>query len=299
MKKTKSAEANVGKVIIATAVASLLAYGCAPSKQVVAKQTLTEANKLTDAKAWEEAYAKYTSDAANAIAWDSSTYRNATICASKLTHDNEAVAWGYKYSSFGDAKKLEALNASLSRLGLEEQRKTLIMSDTTSFFSILGEQSVLEIRALRQFELKEEGLVETYGRLTNTKVKSKVFDTYMKLAQKKMTAKRMEADCKEILQIAPDNKSALYYLASTKYAKAEATYTKLMSDYNKNKTQAAYAYLTRDLKKVVSPMYKESRTYFERLRKNEPENKTYIKYLVYINDRLSNEKEVARLKKLL
>ena len=86
---------------------------------------------------------------------------------------------------------------------------------------------------------------------------------------------------------------------STKYAKAEATYTKLMSDYNKNKTQAAYAYLTRDLKKVVSPMYKESRTYFERLRKNEPENKTYIKYLVYINDRLSNEKEVARLKKLL
>ena len=72
-----------------------------------------------------------------------------------------------------------------------------------------------------------------------------------------------------------------------------------MNEYNKNKSQAAYAYMARDLKRVVTPLYKESRDYFEKLRQLQPEDKNNLKYLINIYNRLENKTKAKELEKLL
>lgn len=281
----------------ALALAAGVLYGCAPSQQVVAKRTIEEANRLFAEGQYKEAYAKYAS--ANGVEWDSVTFRSATISASAAGMDSAAFAWGKRYCSFGDIEKLKALNGSLLRMGNEESREVLILSDTVSFFNIIGTQPVLNVVARRLAKVQDERLTDLYGRLEEPAVKVEVFDSYFKMARNKLSDKRLEQDCKDVLKSNPDQQTALYFLGKKKYDAAESSYSKLMADYNKNKTQAAYAYLTRDLKKVVTPLYKESKTYFERLRKIDPSKESYIKYLININDRLSNQAEVNRLKKLL
>ncbi len=277
---------------------SLTLIGCGPNKLTVANKALSDANLLAQQERYAEAYVKY-AKAGELAAWDSVSWRYATITASEIKQDSAAVMWGYKMVSTGDKVKLTALSNSLARLGREEEREDLILSDTTSFFSIIGEQPVLAIKATRLAEAGNMELLSLYPRLTDNNVKAKVFDSYFKMAKKTESEKVLESACKDILKAAPNQTAALLYLGTSRYDSAEKKYAKLMNDYNKNKTQAAYAYLTRDLKKVVTPLYKESRDYFERLRKIDAENKTYIKYLININDRLSNETEVKKLKKLL
>lgn len=285
--------------LFAAGVAAMIMNGCAPNKQVIAKQTIDEANKLYAADQYAEAYGKYSSASAQAIEWDSETCRMATISASAIHEDSAACVWGSRFSSYGDVEKLKAISKSLERLGDMEGRNRLILSDTTSFFSILGEQPVLGIIAKEQAKNLDKSLVATYRRLTDESVKAELFDSYFKFARSMAGEKQLERDCADVLKTSPDKQSALYFLGKKKYDTAESTYAKLMSDYNKKKTQAAYAYLTRDLKKVVTPLYKESKSYFERLRKIDADNETYIKYLININDRLSNQAEVKRLKRLL
>ncbi len=290
---------NSNKLAISIIAISSLLYGCSSTMKVTPQQTLNEANKLAEAGLYADAYAKYSSAIAQTAQWDSISSRLATISANAVKQDSSACVWGSKFSSKGDTQKLKALNESLTRLGREEERAYLVMSDTTSFFNILGEQPVLEIKAKRLAEDKDSELVTVYDKLTNVNVQAEVFDSYFKMAQKTLSEKKLEKESKAILKVVPSNKTALYYLGSQKYNAAESAYTRLMNDYNKNKTQAAYAYLARDLKKTVTPLYKVSKEYFEKLRKEEPENKTYIKYLININDRLSNSAEVKKLKKLL
>ncbi len=290
---------NSKKFAISLAIVSGVLCGCSSTKKVTPQQTLNEANKLAEAGLYADAYAKYSSSIAQTAQWDSVSSRLATIAANAVNQDSSACVWGSKFSSKGDIQKLKALNESLTKLGRDEERSFLVMSDTTSFFTILGEQPVLEIKAKSLAAVKDSELVTVYDRLTNANIRAEVFDSYLKLAQKTLSDKKLEKESKAILKTAPDNKTALYYLGTKKYESAESTYTRLMNNYNKNKTQAAYAYLTRDLKKTVTPLYKESKEYFEKLRKADPENKTYIKYLININDRLSNSAEVKKLKKLL
>lgn len=296
---TRKMNSRYSAYLIIAVLASLICNGCSPNKQLIARQTLDEANKLFAAGNYQEAYSKFSSPTAQLAVWDSATYRAATISASFAGKDSIACEWGSRYSSIGDRQKLTALSKSLENIGDENGRTDLILSDTTSFFSIVGEQKVLGLMAKRLAQNQDKGLVELYGRIEDKSVKTEIFDAYFSIAKKVASDKQLERDCKEILKIQPDQKAALSYLGKKRYEDAESTYAKLMSDYNKKKTQAAYAYLTRDLKKVVTPLYKESKMYFERLRKNDPENVTYIKYLININDRLSNQAEVKRLKKLI
>lgn len=279
-------------------VLSLAFTACGPNKLTIANKALSDANTLAQQDKYAEAFSKYV-EAGELAAWDSVSWRYATIAASAIKQDSAAVVWGYKTSSTGDKVKLTALSNSLIRLGKDVERESLILSDTASFFSIIGIQPVLAIKANRLAESNSTELLSLYPRLTDNDAKAKVFDSYFKMAKKTESDKVLESACKEILKADPNQTTALLYLGTSRYDSAEKKYAKLMNDYNKNKTQAAYAYLTRDLKKVVTPLYKESRDYFERLRKIDSENKTYIKYLININDRLSNESEVKKLKKLL
>lgn len=287
------------KAAIASLCALSLSFtACGPNKLTVANKALSDANTLAQQDKFAEAFSKYV-EAGELATWDSVSWRYATIAASAIKQDSAAVVWGYKTASTGDKVKLTALSNSLARLGKDAEREDLILSDTTSFFSIIGIQPVLTIKASRCAESNSTELLSLYPRLTDNGAKAKVFDSYFRMAKKTESDKVLENACKDILKTDPNQTAALLYLGTSRYDSAEKKYAKLMNDYNKNKTQAAYAYLTRDLKKVVTPLYKESRDYFERLRKIDSENKTYIKYLININDRLSNETEVKKLKKLL
>ena len=82
------------------------------------------------------------------------------------------------------------------------------------------------------------------------------------------------------------------------YEKAENRYKYEMAKYNKNKNATTYAYLRRDLKKV-SADFRIARDLFIKLRKDDPNNKSYIRYLKNTYLRLEQKDKAAQMDKLL
>lgn len=280
-------------------VAAVLLAGCGAMRQSASDSVFASANDLTSHGQYAEAYDKYLSNLGRAT-WDSVAWRNATIAASHTGHDSLACLWGFMYPSTGDTAKLEALAQSLARQRRQTERADLILSNKGTFRHILGRDGVASIEAATYAQIGDARIVDVYPTLSDDSVKASVFDAFMKKAQEKgATAKELEERCKDILRSAPAQKTALRFMGRTRYEKAEALYADAMNDYNKKKSQAAYAYLMRDLKKYVTPVYRESRGYFEKLHKVSPDDKSVVKYLININDRLSNEAEVKRLRRLL
>ncbi len=284
-------------LLAAIAIAALVS-SCGPSSKLTDKSQFEKANALTAQGNYAEAYDIYMSHK-GVTAWDSVSLRNATIAASETLHDSIASVWGFLYPSTSDTSKLCALCNSLKRLDRLEERTDLILANKDVFSHILGISEVANTEARRYAQTSDDRIVALYPTLTNNSVKAEVFDVFMKKAQSRLNSKDIETQCLDILKSDSEQKTALRYMGRTKYEAAEAKYASAMNDYNKKKSQAAYAYLTRDLKKYVTPLYKESRTYFDRLLKIDSTDKTVVKYLININDRLSNADEVKRLKKLL
>ena len=282
---------------LTTIVATGLLASCGSGSKI-SKKTFAEANALTAQGRYAEAYNEYITNA-TAATWDSTAWRYATIAASETSHDSIACVWGMMTSSTADTVKLRVLDKSLSRLGRETERTTLVLANKPVFIHILGKSTVADIEAKYYATTADDRIVEVYPTLTNNTVKAEVFDVFIKKAQNSLEPKEIEMFCVDVLKSSPEQQTALRYMGQAKYKAAEEKYAKAMNEYNKKKSQAAYAYLTRDLKKYVTPLYKESRTYFEKVHKADPSDKTVIKYLININDRLSNEAEVKRLKKLL
>lgn len=288
---------NIRPLLAAIAIASFFS-SCGPSSKLTDNSQFEKANALTAQGKYAEAYDIYMAHKGVA-AWDSVSLRNATIAASETLHDSIASVWGFLYPSSSDTSKLCALGNSLKRLDRLEERTDLILANKDVFRHILGANEVANTEVCRYAQTSDDRIVALYPTLTDNSVKAEVFDVFMKKAQSSLSSKDIEAQCLDILKSAPEQKTALRYLGRSKYEAAEAKYASAMNDYNKKKSQAAYAYLTRDLKKYVTPLYKESRTYFDRLLKIDSTDKTVVKYLININDRLSNADEVKRLKKLL
>lgn len=281
------------------ATAAALLAGCGAMRQSASDTTFASANDLTSHGQFAEAFDKYLSGQGRAT-WDSVAWRNATIAANQTGHDSLACLWGFMYPSTGDTAKLEALALSLERQKRQTERTDLVLSNKGVFRHILGNDGVANIEARTYAQLGDARIVDVYPTLSDDSVKASVFDAFMKKAQEKGVAtKELAERSKDILKSVPAQKTALRFMGRTRYEEAEALYTKAMNDYNKKKSQAAYAYLMRDLKKYVTPVYKESREYFERLYKASPDDKSVVKYLININDRLSNEAEVKRLRRLL
>lgn len=287
---------NIRPILAAIAIASFFS-SCGSSSKLADNSEFEKANALTAQGKYAEAYDIYMAQKGIA-AWDSVSLRNATIAASETLHDSIASVWGFLYPSTSDTSKLCALGNSLKRLDRLEERTDLILANKDVFRHILGANEVANTEVRRYAQTYDDRIVALYPTLTDNSVKAEVFDVFMKKAQSSLSSKDIEAQCLDILKSARA-KDGLRYLGRTKYEAAEAKYASAMNDYNKKKSQAAYAYLTRDLKKYVTPLYKESRTYFDRLLKIDSTDKTVVKYLININDRLSNANEVKRLKKLL
>ncbi len=285
--------------VIVALTSSLLLYSCAGNKLTATAKLIAEANKFATNADYTTAYDRYT-QMESRQEWDSVTYRLATISASKTDHDSIARAWGRHYLSTNDTLKLTALNKSLCALGKDSERAELAEQNTALFIEkILGEQPTYSLLARHYAKTNNSKLKSIYTHLTETADKTKLFGTYFNMVRKEVDDKEATTLCREALKDNPNDVVALNYMAVSTYNNAESKYKKTMDDYNKNKTQAAYAYMSRDLKRVITPMYKQSRDYFERLRKAEPDNKNNVRYLINIYRRLDNKQKVQELEKLL
>jgi len=104
--------------------------------------------------------------------------------------------------------------------------------------------------------------------------------------------------CNALLKLKPNHIESIEWKAKFLYEGAEKRYKTAMAKYNKNKNATTYAYLRRDLKKI-SADFRVSRDLFLKLRKMNPEDKSYVKYLKNIYLRLDMKNEAAKMDKLL
>ncbi|MCU4158235.1 hypothetical protein J1N10_19840 [Carboxylicivirga sp. A043] len=143
-----------------------------------------------------------------------------------------------------------------------------------------------------------ENVVEAYAAKGDAVVSKEAQLEYIKALEATKKGLAASKACNALLKENPDYTEALEWKAKYYFNKAENRYKYEMDKYNKNKTAAAYAYLRRDLKKV-SADFRIARDTFLKLRKQDPSNKTYIKYLKNTYIRLDQNDKAAQLDKLL
>ena len=278
------------------AIASLLVISCSSTKNIAKTEPYKEANNLAMEGRYAEAMLIYETDKTQS-GWDSATWRLATIAASKTGRDSLACIWGAQFPSDGDTIKLQGLIKSLKVEGHDKTANQYVATNLEICKTFLGDEA--DAMAARHYaKTKDEALIGLYPTLA-TGVKSEVFSAYLTMERERVDAAKLETICKEMLKDDKNNIAALSYLAKAKYEKADGLYKKTVDGYNKNKTQVTYAYMRRDMKKIIEPLYKESRGYYERLSQLEPENKNHIQYLININSLLGNTQKVNELKKKL
>lgn len=282
--------------LLAIVVVALSA--CSGGKKLPAVDYLAEANGALAIGDSAAALSKFVAAQQAGVQFDSVSCRAATIVASSFGKDSLAVNWGTRFSSKGDKGKSAALYKSLVNLSKPDEVYALVSADRALFVGILGEQPVLKHEVAYYAEYSDSRLLESYPKLSGKDAQSKYFAAYFGMAKGKVDDADLLKVCKRIVKM-EDNVNALEFVGRQTYESAEARYVKAMTEYNKKRTQAAHAYLSRDLKKVISPMYRESRDCYEKLHSLNPSNETYVKYLINIYERLENKSKVSYYKKKL
>lgn len=145
---------------------------------------------------------------------------------------------------------------------------------------------------------KHDAVIETYNAKGDLALSKEAQLQYIKALEATKKGAAASKACNILLKANPDYAEALEWKAKYYFNKAEKRYQYEMAKYNKNKTAAAYAYLRRDLKKV-SADFRIARDSFLQLRKKDPGNKSYIKYLKNTYIRLDQKDKAAQLDKLL
>ncbi len=125
-----------------------------------------------------------------------------------------------------------------------------------------------------------------------------LFPEYLKVLNELGKKDEAQKACKTMLVKDENSIPALEWLAVSEYNKAEDWYKSEMAKYNKNKNATTYAYLRRDLKKI-SAIFRLARDKFVKLRKLDPDNKTYIKYLKNTYLRLDMKDKAKEMDTLL
>jgi tetratricopeptide (TPR) repeat protein len=143
-----------------------------------------------------------------------------------------------------------------------------------------------------------EAVVTAYESKGETTLSKEAQLTYIKALEATNKGGSAIKACNELLGDQPDYEAALEWKAKYFYNKAEDRYKYEMDKYNKDKNATTYAYLRRDLKKV-SADFRIARDTFIQLRKIDPTNQSYIKYLKNTYLRLEQKDEAAQMDKLL
>ena len=123
-----------------------------------------------------------------------------------------------------------------------------------------------------------------------------ILKTYFILNQGIGDDLQCEETAKRMLEVDPENITALSYFGKKYYRKAEDLYQKEMNAYDENKTNKQYKILLNALDQVTAD-FKKSLGYFTKLYKVDPTPNT-ANYLSCIYNRLSDKEKAAYYKKL-
>ncbi|MCR5696363.1 MAG: hypothetical protein K6G73_05230 [Marinilabiliaceae bacterium] len=273
-----------------------LVSACQSSKKLTIEKT-NQANALFNAGNYTEAFNAYLAIDSVALLSDTIARRNAIISAYN-THNYKYATSHAIFAFNNDKELLTAVEKSFCALGMTEKANVLILNYESIFTAEYGEKAIANRLAAYHNERESRQLVNYYSKIDNDSLRVACFDNYFKFTSSSMSDDEKLNACKEILQLAPKQETALRFMAINQYKTAEAKYNAAMAEYNKKKNATTYAYLRRDLKRI-SATYRECKAKFETLRTINPENKDYIKYLININLRLDNNAQAKELEKQL
>lgn len=288
------------KILKYTAIlaAAVSAAACSSLRKPSFAEVKSQADALFEAGDYTLALEKYKQLMANAASPDSAVARNASIAANKLGMHTDAAQWGMIYPLGNDTARVSAAFGSLKALNRTAEAVAIAENHTGVLASVSNADSITAYMASYYNNAKSDKLVPLYNQINGAQLRARCFDTYFGMVKDSLPADKLTQICKSALADNPKSVPALEYMATSLYEKAEAQYTKVMNDYNKNKNATTYAYLRRDLKRI-SAVYRDSRSYFDRLREIDESNKNYVRYLVNIYIRLDNHDKAKKLKNLL
>ncbi len=275
----------------------VLVTACGASKN--ATQTLrAEADTLFVHQDYAAALEKYLQVAEQA-GTDTLTNRQICVAANKVARHDVAVKYGVASQvSQADTVYLFALSQSLDSVGREHETVPLIESRRAQFDRHYGQSCVDCKLALYYNQTQDVKLKGVYPKLEVGSVRAQCFANYFRMVRDSLSESSNMKLCRAALKDNAEQETALFYIAKTLYDQGEEQYKSAMDDYNKKKNATTYAYLRRDLKRASATLV-ESKENFERLRRIDSENKTYIKYLININLRLEQKDKARELEKLL
>ncbi len=263
------------------------------------QQWRTEADDAFAQNQFQQALDLYMQLLDNQVDADTMMNRNICICANRV--GKYELSCGHAtihHVAPGDTLFLFALAQSLDSIGRVEENIAMIERNREDFEVKYGTEAIVEKLAIYYNKNKSDKLCDIYPQIQNSETRSLCFANYFKLVADSQSEVANTKLCKDALKDNPKQESALFFLAKAKYDQAESQYKTTMAEYEKKKNATTYAYLRRDLKHI-SAIFVESKNYFEQLRSIDPENKSYIKYLININLRLSNDDKAKELQKLL
>ena len=283
--------------LLYSTLGGIIVFACSTGKNLLIQQR-NEADLLFSQGNYAAALEKYKRLNLETHQFDSVLYRNVTIAAYKVGEYDLSCRYGTKISHIGDNELAFVLYESQDSVGQPDNALFLIEENQQIFEDKYGKQTILTRLANHYIETNDAKIVGIYKRADTPELRSACFDNYFKHIKDSTSEKELMTICRNALKDNPDQLKAVDYIAVSLYNTGEQKYNSVMAEYNKNKNATTYAYLRRDLKRI-STIYVEAKTHFEHLRKLNPEEKNYIRYLINIYNRLDQGDKSKALKKLL
>lgn len=222
---------------------------------------------------------------------------------------------------------ISALNSNNSKLAIDYLKKATYtqFADESTYLNLADvygdvDNLSLEMMTLQDMEKKypdSKNLIDVRKRLFDIYVESENYDkaleiwnnenvvdiydinvleNYFKLNRGVDDNAKCEETASRMLDVDPENITALNFFGKKYYRKAEDRYQKEMKAYEKKKTNKQYSILLKALDQVTVD-FKKSLKYFKKLYKVDPVSAN-ANYLSHIYKRLGDKKNAAYYKKL-
>jgi len=288
------------KLLIILSAAILVA--CNPTAKLPSIQTAADA--AFEASDYNKAYTLYseyiTLAKANKVDVDGQMLiKQAQSCAQIDKVDEAAAIYNGLLENEANIKLLAEYAQMLQSNGRADEELALWQTHADK----LKDANLLKLKSERLIFLnasKEnyESIIAAYETKGEAQLSKEAELEYVKALEATKKGSAALKACNNLLKANPNYTDANEWKAKYYYEKAENRYKYEMAKYNKNKNATTYAYLRRDLKKV-SADFRIARDLFIKLRKDDPNNKSYIRYLKNTYLRLDQKDKAAQMDKLL
>lgn len=284
-------------------IIALVAFSCSPLKKLPGLES--QADVAIEQSNYEQAYVhlkqyQNISESSNVKPNESFYLKMAEVC-SQLNKVEEASEYyerlmleDFNERLIQDYASLLAKNNKVEKELNVWNRYQSKLKDKNMQAQAFNRQVIL----LNQSQKYEEVESLWSGQTEDVNVSPEAYFSYVQASEQLGKSQNALKACNTLLKLKPDHLEALEWKAKFLYESAEKRYKSEMAKYNKNKNATTYAYLRRDLKKI-SADYRVSRDLFLKLRKMNPEDKSYVKYLKNLYIRLDMKNEAAKMDELL